>query len=263
MRCCSLSVNTMNTTFWKSLLIVAQSWQIKSEHETKTQKMSSSKKVPSLPLPYGVCHRAFNWLLLSNHYLKKCFRITNFRWLIKGNPVTCNSLCKVYSAGVGQSYFQMVTSLLPCSEQKPEPTSFSSPVNIYDRIMQYSNLEGTNKDDQIQLLAPYGITQKSNHIFWELSKFSMNSGSESLWPLSLEVCSGAEYFPSTQPDFHLMQLHATPLGPVVITRGQRSALPLHCEKLLAILVLKCNKNIILNNHNQIIVHDHLYQSTAS
>lgn len=44
--------------------------------------------------------------------------------------MTCYSLYEVYNTGVEQRYFQMVTSLLHYSEQKPEPTSFSSPMNV-------------------------------------------------------------------------------------------------------------------------------------
>ena len=46
-------------------------------------------------------------------------------------------------------------------------------------------------------------------------------------PVLFPPPSGAEPFPNHQPDPPLMQFQAIPLGPVAVTRKQRSVLPFH------------------------------------
>ena len=106
-------------------------------------------------------------------------------------------------------------------------------VPVFHRIKEQPKLEGTYRDNQIQLLASHSTTEKSDPM------------SESVVQKLLELCQswGRDHCPgepvpglshplvknlflAPAPGPPLAQLRAIPLGPVTVTREQTSALPL-------------------------------------
>ena len=99
------------------------------------------------------------------------------------------------------------------------------------RIIEYSKLEGTHKDHQVQLLALHSTSQSQTICLQVSSTCFLNSA---LWchehllgePAPVPNHSGEEPFHDIQPEPPVSQLHAVPSGSISVTR-KRSALPLH------------------------------------